>query len=149
MRSDWSKMWRVICSNTARAKCTQIFAQKSIHSLRLETLEAAKVSSKGREIPLNAIKKFVLSFSTALFSPIFDLFSKWQVEGKGSKTSTIVYFSTANDFANFPLWQSISRPECSSSILCVVLGQEIYLCLTILVKKVEFLRVSVLTVNLR
>lgn len=114
----------------------------------LGDLGGSKGLEQGRELPLNAIRKFVLSFSTALFSPIFDLFSKWQVEGKGSKTSTIVYFSTANDFANFPLWQSISRRECSSSILCVLLGQEIYLCLTILVKKVEFLRVSVLTANL-
>lgn len=37
VRADWSKLWRVICSNTARGKCTQIFAQKSIHSFRLET----------------------------------------------------------------------------------------------------------------
>ena len=104
MLSDWSKMWRVICSNTARAKRTQIFAQKSIHSFCLETLKTAEVSSKDEIYNLNAIRNFVSSISTALLSPFFDLSSKWQVEGKGSKTLAIVYFSTANNFANFPLW---------------------------------------------
>ena len=114
MRSDWSKMWRVICSNTARAKRTQIFAQKSIHSLRLETLETARVSSEDEIFTSNAIRNFEFSFRTALFSPFFDLFSKWQVEGKGSKTLAIVFFSTAN----FPLWQSISARIFESHSLC-------------------------------
>ena len=70
-----------------------------------------------RDLPLNAIRNFVLSFSTALFSPFFP-FSKWQVEGKGSKTLAIVYFSTANDFANFPLWQSISTRIFEPHSLC-------------------------------
>lgn len=95
----------------------------------------------GRGFLLNAIRNLVFSFNTALFSPFFDLFSKWQVEGKGSKTSTIVYFSTTNDFANFPLWQSISARIFESHSLCRPRATN--LSATIRVKNVEFLRIRI------
>lgn len=81
MRSDWSKMWRVICSNTARAKCTQIFAQKSIHSLRLETLEAAKVSSKDESYhwtPLESLYCLSVLLCSVQFL-IYLVNGKWKV----------------------------------------------------------------------
>lgn len=144
MRSDWSKMWRVICSNTARAKRTQIFTQKSIQSFCLETLETAKVSSKDEIYHWTPLET-LYSLSVLLCSVLLlDLFSKWQVEGKGSKTSAIVYFSTVLQMIlQTFLSGNRYRRESSSHILCVVLRQLIYLCLTMRVKKVEFLQVRI------
>lgn len=111
-------MWRVICSNTARAKRTQIFAQKSIHSFCLETLETAKVSGKD-EIYHRTPLETLYSLSVLLCSVHFlDLFSKWQVEGKGSKTSAIVYFRLQFWFCKLSLWQSISARIFESNSLC-------------------------------
>ena len=95
---------------------------------------------QGRDLPLNAIRNFVFSFSTALFSPFFDLFSKWQVEGKVLKLQRLFIFRLQM-ICKLSSLQSISARVFESHSLCRLCATNLRL--TVSVKKVEFLRVRI------
>lgn len=89
---DWSKFWRVICSNSARGHTQSIHA--NLYSfIRLGDRGPARVSQK-RIRSRNAERRIIISLCA--ISPVFNWVSKWKLEGEGCKTSTADYFASVN-----------------------------------------------------